>query len=258
LIGDELALTPGISSGEKLYITLFGAPISGLRIRLRRILPKFTGNPEKILDAGCGRAVFTYQLAKKFPHAHIVGVDTDEEQLAANRLIAKKARLKNISFKKADVAQLPYAEEFDMVLSVDNLEHIEDDTRALRCLAQALKPQGKLILHVPGHERRWFFFRFRTNFNVPGHFRPGYKLDEITKKVKETGLAVQDACYTYGWLETVSNNISYAITKAEAKNKALYALIFPILNMIAWCGRNSKPRQGAGVLVIAENKQPLP
>lgn len=238
-----------------MYIRLVGVPINGLRIRLRRILPKLTGRPESVLDAGCGRGVFSYQIAKKFPGAAVMGVDVDDKQLEVDRLIAENAGLKNVSFEHADVSQLPFKEDFDLVLSVDNLEHIQDEMQALKGLAESLRVGGRLVLHVPGYERRWFFFKFRKNFDVPGHFRPGYRLDEITDKVKGAGLHVKEAFHTYGWLETISNNVSYVVTGAEGKNRFLYGLIFPVLNVIAWFGRNSRPKKGAGILLIAEKRE---
>ncbi len=252
--GSELAHTPGLGFFEKSYIRVFGAPINGLRIRIRRILPVIDGYPSKILDAGCGRGVFSMLLAQKFPDAEIHGVDLDNEQLTVNREISKTAKLHNVHYACQDVALLPYKEEFDIVLSVDNIEHIEDDQKALNCLAESLKSGGTLYLHVPAYERRWVFFAFRTNFDVPGHFRPGYRLEDISEKINKTGLRIVKAYHTYGWLENISNNISYFITRAEAKNKMIYAILFPLLNFMAWMGRNSKPAKGAGVMIIAEKR----
>ena len=252
--GSELAHTPGLNFAEKTYIKIFGAPINGLRIRIRRILPVIEGSPEKILDAGCGRAVFSYLLAKKFPQAMILSVDMDTGQLELNRKIAEAIKLKNLLFSRQDVASLPYKEEFDIVLSVDNIEHIGDDQKALQSLAKSLKKGGTLYLHVPAYERRWFFFKFMTNFDVPGHYRPGYTLEDISQKIKAVDLHIVQAYHTYGWLENVSNNISYFITKAEAKNKIIYALLFPFINFMAWLGRNSRPKKGAGVMIIAKKR----
>ncbi|MGI9294311.1 MAG: class I SAM-dependent methyltransferase [Pseudomonadales bacterium] len=255
MIGSELSYAPRNSFFEKTYIRLFGVPISGLRIRLRRVLPSLIGNPQTVLDAGCGRGVFSYQLCKRFPSASVVGVDIDEKQLEHNRVIAKNAGIDNLSFVADDVAKLSFEQEFDLVLSVDNLEHLENDSLGLDSLFRALKHNGRLVLHVPGYERRWFFFRFKTNFDVPGHFRPGYWLDEIKQKVSDAGFQVEFAHHTFGWLETVTNNISYVVTRAEAKNKFIYALLFPILNVVAWLGRNAKPSKGAGILVHAIKPQ---
>lgn len=257
MIGDELALTPGIGKLERLYIKLLGVPISGLRIRLRRILPHLSGQPERVLDAGCGRGVFSYQMARRFQSAEVVGVDIDDSQLDKNRAIAERAGLFNLRFRAADLTDPALLDDqfrgqFDLVLSVDNLEHLEDDRKGLSTLFQALKPGGRLVLHVPGFERRWPVFRFQTNFDVPGHFRPGYRLDDLRALVTEAGFEVDYSWYTFGWLETVTNNLSYAITKAEAKNKMIYALVFPLLNAFAWLGRNTRPDKGAGVLLVAD------
>jgi len=255
VIGTELSLSPNTGLAERIYIHLFGIPINGLRIRLRRILPFLTGNPSRILDAGCGRGVFTYELAKRFPEAKVVGIDLDQDQLRTNKDIAQRANISNIEFQHGDVAKISIKSEFDLVLSVDNLEHVEDDQGALRALASALQPGGRLILHVPGYERRWFLFSFRENFSVPGHRRPGYTLEAIIEMISATNLLiVEQASYTFGWLETFSNNISYLITKAEAKNRIIYALFFPLLNLLSWLGRNSHPPKGAGILVIATRK----
>lgn len=256
MIGDELALTPGIGALERAYIKLLGVPISGLRIRLRRVLPQLTGAPERVLDAGCGRGVFSFQMARRFPAAEVIGVDIDEDRLAINREIALRAGLNNLRFRAVDLmAEKAQSDEFtggfDLVLSVDNLEHLEDDAKGAAVLAAALKPGGRLVLHVPGYERRWPIFRFQTNFDVPGHFRPGYYVEDLKRLIGETGLIVDDAWCTFGWLETVTNNLSYVITRAEAKNKGIYAIAFPVLNMFAWLGRNTRPGKGAGVLLLA-------
>ena len=257
VIGDELALHSKLGLLERTYIRVFGVPINGLRIRLRRILPILSGHPEKVLDAGCGRGVFSYQIAKMFPEAVVVGVDRDEAQLEINRTIADRARLTNLHFINMDVAKLAYDNEFDLVLSVDNLEHIENDLIAIQHLAKALKEGGSLIMHVPGRERRWFFLNFKDNFDVPGHYRPGYTLPDIRCKVESAGLKVSYAYYTYGLLETLTNNISYLITRAEAKNRLAYAMCFPFLNIISWFGRNSRPAKGAGVLLTARKNNTL-
>lgn len=251
MLGKELAKSPQLRFFEKLYVRLLGAPVSGLRIRLRRVLPELQGSPKQVLDAGCGRGVFSYEMAKIFPNAKIIGVDIDEKQLEVNRKIAISSGLNNITFTNADITTLPFTEEFDTILSVDNLEHIENDELAIERIYQALKPGGQLVLHVPGLMRRWFFFKMTENFYVPGHVRPGYTQEQIIQKLTKSGFCIQKSHYTFGWLETISNNISYVVTKSEEKNKFIIALLFPLLNFCAYLGRKSRPKIGAGVFVLA-------
>jgi len=237
---------------EKLYIKIFGIPINGLRIRTRRVLPLITSKYKNIMDAGCGPGIFSFEIAKKLPDSHISGIDIDEEQLNINEGIAQKVGINNCNFEYQDICNMDIQNRFDLILSVDNLEHIENDTDALQRFYNALLPKGELIIHVPGYYRRWLFFGWAVNFDVEGHFRPGYTKEQITEKVKKVGFTILDSYYTYGWLETITNNISYWITGAKMKNKMFYAIVFPFLLFLSYFGKKSKPHKGAGVLIIAK------
>ena len=255
-LGAELKHHPRLGRAERAYIAPFGAPVNGLRNRLRRLRPLLAERDgshryERILDAGCGPGVFSYTLARIHPEAEIVGLDIDADKIGLNREIARRSGLKNCRFVEGDVTRLPEESAYDLAVSVDNLEHIEDDLLALENLHRTLKPGGRLVVHVPGYFRRWFLFRKKVNFYVPTHVRPGYLREQIVSRIERAGFKVEEAFYTYGWLETISNNISYAITGAEKKRKALYALVFPFLLLLSWLGRNARPRWGAGVAVVA-------
>jgi hypothetical protein len=52
-------------------------------------------------------------------------------------------------------------------------------------------------------------------------------------------------------LETFTNNISYLITGADQRRKLAYAAVFPVLLGVSYLGKFSRPRWGAGVLVVA-------
>src|SRR5690606_25250607 len=72
---------------------------------------------------------------------------------------------------------------FDIVLSLDVLEHIERDEVALSQWVSILKPGGKLVLSVPAHQRKW------SNGDVwAGHFRR-YDKEPIRQLVEKVGLS---------------------------------------------------------------------
>jgi SAM-dependent methyltransferase len=249
--GSELSLDPGRGRFERLYARLLGAPANGLRIRLRRVLPATDGSYGSILDAGCGSGVFSFELAKLHPEAAVLGVDSEPALVERANEIADHAGLANCRFLEGDVTRLGFDDAFDLVLSVDNLEHVPDDSGALLTLWHALRPGGRLVVHVPGYERRWFLFGRRVNFDVPGHVRPGYKAEDLVAKLEGAGFEVSDCHYTYGALETFTNNISYVITEADQRRKAAYAAVFPALLALSWFGKFSRPSWGAGVLAVA-------
>ena len=250
--GREFIEDPKLNTLKRMYIRIFGIPISGMRIRLRRVLPSVQGDFQRIIDLGCGKGIFSFELARRFPNATVVGVDLDEEQVERNRHIAKKYGHKNLSFEVGDLCKLPYEGEFDLALSVDMLEHIEDDQHAIKQILKCIRPGGYLVCHVPALMRIWLFSGMKENFDVIGHQRPGYRLEELKEKLEKGGFEIESISETYGYLETVSNNLSYLITKANQENEMLYALAFPLLNMTAWLGRNQQPKgKGAGVLALA-------
>jgi 16S rRNA G1207 methylase RsmC len=49
---------------------------------------------ERLLDVGCGTGTLTISLAKRFPNAHVVGLDADGAGLAIARAKADDARVK--------------------------------------------------------------------------------------------------------------------------------------------------------------------
>lgn len=265
MIGHELIFCPSLSFLERLYIYLFGAPISGLRVRVRRLMPKLeqliqrlTADKSRsetilsVIDVGCGTGILSLEIAKRFPQVHVTGMDNCAELIEKGTAIVRKAGIQNCAFQVADTLTLNAKDTFDLAICIDILEHIEDDTKAISMIRQCLKPGGYALFHVPGLYRRWMFFGRKQNFDVKGHVRPGYTLEDIAAKITREGFAIKEAHYTYGWLETVTNNMSYLITGADHRNKHFYALAFPLLNALAFLGQWSRPTWGAGVVVVAE------
>lgn len=106
------------------------------------------GRTPRILDAGCGTGGNLDMLSR---FGCVVGLESD---LGA----AEMARARGV----ADVVlghlpdAIPFAvESFDLVVLLDVLEHIEDETAALKCAAALLAPGGFLVLTVPAFPRLW-------------------------------------------------------------------------------------------------------
>jgi SAM-dependent methyltransferase len=257
LLGREQIYNPGYSRIEKAYIFLFGMPIIGLRIRARNVFSLIpTGRKYRnILDAGSGTGVFAFELARRFPDASILGIDLLKEATDVCTYIAEKTRAFNIEFRQEQIENMKEVNVFDLILCVDILEHIEDDLNALKKLYQSAAPNGILVLHVPALHRRYPVWKESLNFNVNTHVRTGYRQKGILEKVCQAGFGVIQDGFTYGFWETLANNVSYMITRARMQNKTLYSFAFPFLNLISWLGPRARPKElGAGIFVIAEKR----
>jgi 2-polyprenyl-3-methyl-5-hydroxy-6-metoxy-1,4-benzoquinol methylase len=252
--GSELALTPGLTPAERFYVKLFGAPILGLRVRARTIIPFLDQipYPRRIADAGCGRGMITLACARRFPDAEVLGVDLDENQNRVNSEIAEKVGFKKVRFVTMDAMRLAELGRFDLVISTDMLEHLDDDLGAVKMFCEALEPGGHLLVHVP-HLTRNIFGRQRRNWmDIDGHVRPGYTKDELTQLLIKGGLHLKTCIYNYNTMETLTNDISKFITGARERNKGLYALVFPLLLFLSFLGSFYRSqRSGSGLVALA-------
>ena len=257
LIGKEQIYKPEYSRIEKVYIFIFGMPIIGLRIRARNVFSLIPGSHRyrNILDAGSGPGVFTFELGRRFPNARVLGIDLLEESINACRHIANRIEAPNVEFQLGKIETLEKKDFFDLILCVDILEHVQNDVAVLKSLHDAIAPGGILVLHVPALYRRYPIWKKHLNFDVETHVRAGYKKEEIQEKIMQSGFAIRNSGYTYGFWETLSNNISYMITRARMKNKIIYSLVFPILNLISLIGMRARPKKlGAGIFIVAEKR----
>lgn len=78
------------------------------------------------------------------------GVDIDAEAIA----YCLERGLKDVRLGEA--AKLPFADgSFDLVTCLDVVEHLDDDTAALREMRRVLRPGGHLLVTVPAHPFLW-------------------------------------------------------------------------------------------------------
>lgn len=109
--------------------------------------------PELLLDIGCGDAFVAEQLARRYPAAQIVAVDTelDEETLARQR--ERLADLR-ITLRQSLEEAAVQAATADVVLLLDVIEHIADDVAFLRELRSCplITPGTLFLITVPAHQ----------------------------------------------------------------------------------------------------------
>jgi 2-polyprenyl-6-hydroxyphenyl methylase/3-demethylubiquinone-9 3-methyltransferase len=95
---------------------------------------------KKLLDLGCGDG-FTIRLIKQ--DGDVSGIDIDP--IAVNR-----ARARGIEGRIGSASSIPFPNEsFDIVTSIEVLEHLEDPLSAVKEARRVLKPGGSLIVTTP-------------------------------------------------------------------------------------------------------------
>lgn len=113
-----------------------------------------------ILEIGCsgGPLLLALQAAG---YKHLQGIDVSERGIA----LAKERGLTEVALM--DGAHLTFPDDsFDLVIASDVLEHIKEDTQALREWRRVLRPGGRLLVFVPAHPYLW-----SRHDEVNHHFR---------------------------------------------------------------------------------------
>lgn len=97
------------------------------------------------LDVGCGAGLLAEPLARM--GAAVTGVDAAPENIAAARAHAAGQGL-GIDYHAGELAALPPA-TFDLVTSMEVVEHVADPAAFIAELAARLAPGGLMILSTP-------------------------------------------------------------------------------------------------------------
>lgn len=115
--------------------------------RLERLWRKHVPRGGRVLDAGCGRSLFT-EVRPDWPFRIVAG-DVDYDLVASRKREFPAVRW---FLSHADV--LPFRDaSFDALFAGELIEHLDDPTRGLREFRRVLRPGGRLILTTPNRLR---------------------------------------------------------------------------------------------------------
>jgi SAM-dependent methyltransferase len=98
-----------------------------------------------VLDVGCGTGAITKGIAAAVgPGGTVVGVDRDPGHV--DRARAHCAQHPNLRIEQGDATDLPFEAAFDVVTAARTLQWIADVDGALRAMARAARPGGRLVI----------------------------------------------------------------------------------------------------------------
>ncbi|HUS22594.1 MAG TPA: methyltransferase domain-containing protein [Aeromicrobium sp.] len=109
-------------------------------------------DPTTVVDLGSGPGTFTALLAQRWPHAHVIGIDSSPTMV---EFAAKE--IPGVDFVLADLHRWEPMEPIDVLISNATLHWVPGHLKLLPQLARAVAPGG------------WFAFQVPGNFHEPSH-----------------------------------------------------------------------------------------
>ena len=116
---------------------------------------------KRLLDVGCGNGAQTLRLLDRFEAT--VGLDVVPEHLEVLRAhVPEDVPCRAVWY---DGGRIPFDDaSFDAVLSIETLEHVDDEMSTLGEMFRVLEPGGVLVVSVPN---KWWVFETH-GANLPG------------------------------------------------------------------------------------------
>lgn len=137
----------------------------------------------RILDAGCGTGRNLVELES---YGLAEGVDFSAEAVEFCRLRGLQR------VQQASLEELPFeASRFDLIVSTDVIEHVDDDGRALGELRRVAAPGGRLLVTVPAYS--WLWSRHDESL----HHRRRYTAARLSRRMEEAGWAPRVTTYFF-------------------------------------------------------------
>lgn len=195
----------------------------------RSCLRRLPGRQLSILDVGGGSGWMLdviRQMDDRVSYTEVV--DLDERA-------GDEARARGHSYACVRVEEYDSSRQFDFILLLNLIEHVESPRRVLSRLAERLAPDGLILVKTPNTDSldaRVFRRSYWAGLHVPRHWtlftRPSFE-----RLLQGTGLVLDDFSYTQGgpfWaasLLAVWNRRGWI--RLSASRPAVYHPAFPLL-----------------------------
>ena len=140
-----------------------------------------------ILEPGCGTGG-NFPLLAHYGRVYAMDAESAALAFAATRGGAEVAR-------GVLPLGIPFdAQQFDLAIMTDVIEHLDEPLAALKAVRARLKPRGVLLLTAPAIPRLW------SVHDVMHHHRRRYRLSELRRCLEAAGFTIGYISYYNFWL----------------------------------------------------------
>ncbi|MGZ4033841.1 MAG: SAM-dependent methyltransferase [Bacteroidia bacterium] len=117
-------------------------------------------NGQSVLEFGCGWGSLSLFMAKKFPQSNFTVISNSRTQKIFIDEQAKQRGISNLTVMTVNINDFSIDKTFDRVVSVEMFEHMRNYQKLMQLVANCLKPDGKLFVHIFTHKD--FAYKFEV------------------------------------------------------------------------------------------------
>jgi cyclopropane fatty-acyl-phospholipid synthase-like methyltransferase len=191
----------------------------------------------RTLDAGCGNGAFSVYAARCGNGVVAVSFSSHEQENARRR--AAMLGVEGIDFRLINLYELSeHAGElgnFDQVICLETIEHLNDDAGLLCALAAMLRPAGRLLITTPfeGHHPLYREQRHPSGVDDGSHVRYGYTQERLRSLVEATGLRVTNEGFVSGFTSQKVTSLMRWLTERLGMLPA-WTLMLPLRALVVF------------------------
>ncbi len=143
---------------------------------------------DKILDIGTGTGVMIPFYEKYLTNGSVVAIDYSEKMIQEARSKYPQKKHPKTKFLVADVYNLKYDQEFDLVVCYSCFPHFIDKPSAIKILSKALKRGGRLAVAHSDSAKKINGVHLNGGVEISNDFLPSMK--NLKQIMEENGLTV--------------------------------------------------------------------
>lgn len=186
-----------------------------------------------VLDAGSGFGQYTWRMSRMNRKWKVRAIDINQEQIDdCNAFFRKTGLSDRVTFHSCDLTTLNESSCYDIVLSVDVMEHIEEDVLVFQNFYKSLKNNGILLISTPSDKGGSDVHSDQEESFIDEHVRDGYGIKEITEKLSLSGFRNIEASYTYGKPGNISWRLSMKYPVKMLNTSYLFFLLLPFYYLL--------------------------
>ncbi|MBR4266294.1 MAG: methyltransferase domain-containing protein [Bacteroidales bacterium] len=231
-----------------------------IKREIKKLYSKDRNQSVSVLDAGSGYGQYDYFVSSYLKKSDILGVDVKQEQIDdCNDFFTKIKRQDRVKFEYADLTEFSKPDTYNLVLSVDVMEHILEDEKVFKNICTSLKKDGVLLISTPSDQGGSDVHHEGEHSFIDEHVRDGYNINDIETKLKNAGFSKVESKYSYGTPGSIAWLLSmkWPILMLNCSKLFFILLIpyyivtFPFAFVLDWIDTITSHKTGTGLIVKA-------